>query len=246
MKKTFILAICFSLMQAAVTAQEERPNGMKTTLAIGGTLTGGNSDTMQVNAALVTEGEKKFVGSLRAGLEGTYGETKADSKTDTNVQNGNAFVEANKTITEKTFVGVNANIFHDDMAKVDYRETAGFSLGIYPIKNDKVSLMFEAGPSYVWEKVDKQKDDYLAIRIAQRFDYNVTPTAKIWESAAFIPKSDKIDDYLRLFEAGIDLAINSYLNTRIVLQSKHDSTPAKDLKKDDTMLIVGITATFPR
>lgn len=222
----------------AVCAEEAAP--FKTALNAGLTLTDGNSETMQANASLVTEGERKGLGSVRAGIEAQYGETTVDGEKDTTVNNARGFVNARKTVTPRTFGYLDASVMHDDIADIQYRATVGPGLGVYLVKNDKTALSAEAGPSYVWEKVDGKRDDYLALRFAERFSQVLSPTAKAWQAVEYLPKADDFGDYLLRAEAGIEATLTTRMNLRLVLQDTYDSTPGKDLEKNDLTLIAGV------
>jgi putative salt-induced outer membrane protein YdiY len=233
----FLLVGCF--MTAGI-AQAQNTNGFKTVLNVGVTLTEGNSQTMQANGSLITEGEKEGLGSVRGGIEVNYGESKVDEKRNTVVNNARGFANVKKTISPRTFVSLDAAVLTDDIADINYRVTVGPGLGIYLVKNAKTSLSVEAGPSYVWEDVADISDDYLALRFAERFEQVLSGTAKMWQSAEYLPKADEFSDYLLNGEIGVEAAMTTRVNLRLVLQDKYDSTPATGLKENDLTLIGGI------
>jgi putative salt-induced outer membrane protein YdiY len=214
---------------------------METTVAVGVTLTDGNSETLQANGSIVAEGEKDGLGSVRFGVEGNYGETTVDDADETTVENAKAFGNAKKTLTEKTFAYFDASALYDDIALVDYRVTVGPGLGVYLVQDDTTTLSVEAGPSYVWEKVDDVDDDYTAIRAAERFEHALSDTAKIWQSVEYLPQADDFDNYLLNAELGAEAAMNASMNLRVVLQDRYDSEPAAGLEGNDLTLIAGIS-----
>lgn len=246
-----VMAVAGAL--ATGTSPGEELSSSATRLSVGATLTDGNSETMQANASLVTEGEKEGLGTLRAGIEANYGETTTRTtaedgaiteNTDTTIDNARIFAGARKTITPRTFGSVDAAVVHDDIAEVDYRVTIGPGLGMYMIKNESTSLSAEAGPSYIWEEVAKVTDDYLAVRFGERLEYAFSKTAKVWQSVEYLPKADDFDDYLLNVEVGAEAALNSHLNLRLVLQNKHDSTPGEGLERNDLVLIGGVSLSL--
>lgn len=246
-----ILALMELLLTVQVPGQEQ--GGLVTKLSFGTTLTDGNSDTMQANASLVTEGEKDGLGSLRAGLEAAYGETTTstldddgveEEATDTTIENARIFAGAKKTITDYIYGSVDSSVLYDDIAGIDYRATLSPSLGLYVIKGDIASLSVDLGPAYIWEKVSEVEDDYLAIRFGERAEYKFSGTAKAWQTAEYLPKADDFVDYLLNIEVGVEAALNSHLNLRLVFQNKHDSTPGEGLERNDLVLIGGISVTL--
>lgn len=244
MKKSVIAAMCICSVHIVAVAQEAETGGCKNTLGAGVTLTDGNSETLQANAALLTEGEKEGLGSIRAGVEANYGESTVASNKETTVENIRAFASVKKTITARTFGSISADVLYDDVAQIDYRATLGPGLGFYAIKNDRTSLSVEAGPSYVWEKVADTTDDYLALRFAERYDHALSTTAKLWQSLEYLPKADDFSDYLMTAEVGAEAALNARINLRMVLQDKYDSTPGVGLEKNDLSLIAGISLSL--
>jgi len=242
--KEIVIASLSLLVVSAMSMAQEDVKGFNHALSLGVTLTDGNSETLQVNAALVTEGEKEGLGSVRAGVAANYGESTVDEQTETTIENARLFANVKKTISPKTFASLDGTLLYDDIAAIDYRGIIAPGLGTYLVKGDSTALYFEIGPAYVWEKVADVRDDYLALRLAQRLDQALSATARMWQSAEYVPKADAFDDYLLNAEAGVEAAVNSRVNLRVVLQNKYDSTPAMDLEKNDLTLIAGIRVSL--
>ncbi len=238
--KRLVIASVSLLMVSVMSMAQAETEGFKHTLSLGVTLTDGNSETLQANAALITEGEKDGLGSVRAGVEANYGESTVDGQTETTIENARLLANVKKTISPRTFASLDGSLLYDDIAAIDYRGIIAPGVGTYLVKNDSTALYFETGPAYVWEKVADISDDYFALRLAQRLDHVLSPTARMWQSAEYLPKADDFDDYLLNAEIGVEAAVNARVNLRLVLQNKYDSTPAMGLKKNDLTLIAGI------
>jgi putative salt-induced outer membrane protein YdiY len=241
MKRILIVWIVMVGVLAVSAVRAEETNRFKTSVSIGYTMTDGNSKTMQANGSIVTEGEKEGLGSVRAGIEANYGESTVNSQREATVNNADAFANVKKTISPRTFGYLAGSVLHDDIAAVDYRVTVGPGLGVYLVKNKDTSLSVEAGPSYIWQEVAKVRDNYFALRFAERFDQKLSATAKIWESAEYLPKADDLGDYLLNGELGVEAVMTTRVNLKLVLQDKYNSTPADDLKSNDLTLIAGIS-----
>ena len=251
-----VLAMAVSASAAEKKAEEAAtPNdGWTTALNAGLTMTDGNSETMAANVGLATEGEKDGLGSVIAGADFNYGESTVSSTAtdpatgesvvteteETTVENAKAFVNVKKTLSPKTFAYVDGSVLYDDVALIDYRATLGPGLGFYLLKNDKRQLSLEAGPSYVWEKVDGASNDYLALRFAERYSCQATKTAKLVQSLEYLPEAEDFDNYLLTAEIGVEAAMNDHLSLRVVLQDKYDSTPAAGAERNDLSLIAGL------
>lgn len=234
-----------TLVASASLAQTPSPE-WNNRLSLGGTLNDGNSDTLQLNAALLSERQWQDRGSIRAGIEANYGEsttpsTNGISQTETTIDNAQAFANIKKNISPRWFMALDLVARYDDIALIDHRITVAPGIGAHLIKNDNTSLSIDIGPAYVWEKVAGISDDYPALRIGQRFDHKLSSTARIWQAIEYIPVIDDLDDYLLNTEAGAEAALNNRINLRLVLQSKYDNIPGETLEKHDLTLIGGIS-----
>ena len=212
----------------------------ETTLNLGLTLTEGNSETLLGNAALVSTGKRSCGTSIRLGAEGNYGESKLQDTKQTTVENIRGFITAQQNISKRWYAALNTAALYDNIAEIDYRFILGPAFGGYLLRGEKVELTAELGPSYIWERVARDRDNYLALRVAERFTYQLSDTAQIWQSAEFIPKTEEFDDFLVKTEVGVSAAMNSKMQLRVVLQWNHDSTPGPELEKDDFTLISGL------
>lgn len=218
------------------------------TLSLGATLTDGNSETMLYNGSLLLEGEQESLGVVKVGIEGSYGENKVREnvdgvetrRKDTTVENVKAFANARKTLSDMTYAYIDANYLYDDIAEVDYRVTVGPGFGMYLLKDEAIELSAEAGVSYLWEKVSDVSDDYPTLRLAETFSYRFAENSKVWQSLVYMPEWGEFQNYLVVGEIGAEAPLNGKVNLRIVLQDTYDSTPGKDLKRNDLTLIAGI------
>ena len=232
-----------AVLLAAVTAfgQEAKP-AFAHTFTLGATLTEGNSDTRQGNATWLTEGEKEALGSVRLGAEGKYGESRApDGEMDKTIENVKVFANVKKTLSAMSFTYLDATYFYDDIADIDYRVNVGPGLGVYLVKNDATQVSLETGPSYVWERVAGENDEYLALRVQERGEHKIGANARVWESVEYLPSTEDFQDYLLNAEAGIEAAINATLSLRLVVQYKYDNEPAEGTERGDTTFIAGVS-----
>lgn len=235
------LSLASCLTTGAVIAAEEAtpaaPSPWKTTLSAGGTVTSGNSKSSKANASILVEGEKASLGSVRTGAQLNYGDSTVDDQKTTDIDNAKAFANAKKTLSPMSFAYGDISFFHDTIAYVDYRVSAGPGGGAYLLKNSRTALSLEAGPSYIWEKQGGITDNYLALRVAERIDQTLSATAKCWQSLEYVPKIDDFEKYLLTAEIGVEAAINTRLGLRLVLQDNYDSQPGPGVKSNDLTLI---------
>lgn len=229
------------VLAVPVQAEEGGEATRETSFNAGLTLTDGNSDTLRANAGILFEAEQPSLGSVRAGIEGNYGETKTEGSRETDVENLKAFLTTRKTLTERTYAAINTSALYDDQALIDYRFIGGPGLGALLYKNERSELSVEAGPAYLWEKVDEQTDDYLVLRFAQRLDISISETARFWQQVEYVPQAEDFDAYLLNSEIGLTADLAPRLSLRVVLQSSYDSQPAADKERHDLTLISGLS-----
>ncbi|MFO7871406.1 MAG: DUF481 domain-containing protein [Kiritimatiellia bacterium] len=239
-----MMFICLSVFSAGLCIAAEENGVFNHTFSLGVTLTDGNSDTLQADASLVTEWEKDGFGSIRAGVQGNYGESTVNSNKETTVENARAFAGLKKNAGERIFASFSSEALYDEIASVDYRAVAGLGAGFYSVKNAETDLSLEAGPSYVWEEVAGQSDDYFALYFEERFEHRISKTAKIWQSVRYTPKADDFDDYLLNGEMGVEAAISARSSIRVLVRDGYDSTPGPGLQKNDVSLITGISMSI--
>ena len=262
MKKYLLIAAALALAASAAAAEKkagkdeagaEAPAGLATALNAGLTLTDGNSETLAANVGLKTEGEQEGLGSVLAGAEFNYGESTVKTKTvdeagvetieetdEKTVENAKVFANAKKTLSPRTFLSLDGTAAYDDVADIDYRATLGPGLGAYLVKNERRELSLEAGPAYLWEKVGGVRDDYLALRFAERYVCQALKNAKLVQSLEYLPEAEDFDNYLLIGEIGLEAAMSDRLSLRVVLQDKYDNTPAEGKERNDLSLIAGI------
>ncbi|NLB56618.1 MAG: DUF481 domain-containing protein [Lentisphaerae bacterium] len=234
----FLLSI--ALIIGFTANAEEKSRKFESSLSLGITYTDGNSENLLFNAALTTEGEREGLGSIKAGIEGNYGNSRVDEEKETTVKNAKAFLDAKKTISPKTYGGLDLTALYDDIAEIDYRLIIAPNLGMYAVKSDKLALCFEVGPAYVFEKLDGEDADYFALRLAEECKFQISETAKAWQSAEYLSKADDFDKYLINAELGVEAALNSRLNLRVTLKNRYDNEPSDEKERNDFQLIAGI------
>jgi putative salt-induced outer membrane protein YdiY len=250
----------------APTPPPAKTNLWDFTAAAGLTLTRGNSETML--GVLTVNGKRKTdKNEVLVGAAGAYGETEVKSKrrnpnttpgapaflhetdTEKTAESISAFGQYNHSISERWYAGVRLDFLHDGVANLDYRFTLSPLVGYYAIKQKATTLKFEAGPSLVVEQQETadggtENDEYLALRLGERFEHQFTPKAKIWQSLEYIPQVDRTGNYLLIAEVGAEAALTERFSLRAVLQDNYDNEPAAGRKNNDVKLITALAYKF--
>lgn len=229
----------------------------KTSAAVSAALTRGNSETLMINANVITE-KKWEKNELSFGASATYGEDHDN----VNASVLSAFGHYNRLFTERFYGYAHVDAYHDDVADIAYRVTLSPGVGYYLIKNDKITLSGEVGPGFVMEKLAAERQigtnldgspimerywderEYLTLRLSEKFTWKISDHARFWQFLDYNPKIDDWADYFLVAEAGIETDITKHLALRLVAQDTYRSEPAAGREENDFKLMAGVAYKF--
>lgn len=223
----------------AAAAAPPPPPRWNSTFTAGLTLTSGNSDTLTATALLGTE-KKWDMNEAAFGIDGAYGEQDGDK----NVEILHGFGQYNRLFNERLFGLIRVDALHDAIADVEYRVTISPGLGYYFIKTSTNFLRGEIGPGVVFEKVGGETDTYMTLRIAERYEHQLTKTAKLWQFAEYLPDVSDWQNFVINAEIGIDVAISTKWSLRTFIQNTYDNQPAPGRESNDFKLVAGTAYKF--
>lgn len=223
----------------AADATPSQPPKWESSAAVGLTLTSGNSDTLLATANFLTQ-RKWDSHELRFGADAAYGEQE-DVKNNEVLR---GFGQYNRLFSERCFGYVRAEAVHDAVADVEYRVTLSPGAGYYFIKNERTQLSLEVGPGVVFEKQGSEETTYFSLRVAERFEHKLSKTARIWQSAEWLPQVDNFDNYIINAEIGIAANLTEKLELRAYLQDTYDNEPAPGRKSNDVKLVTALGYKF--
>jgi putative salt-induced outer membrane protein YdiY len=251
-RRVIALAAVFACMgsglafaQTAAPPPPPNTNHWDTTAAAAITLTRGNSDTFLGTLSL--DSTRKWEESeVDLGVSGGYGESKVNGVNTKNTEFLQGYGQYNRLFTERFYGALRLDGQYDGIAGIEYRFKVSPMAGYYLIKNDKMTLAVEGGPSLILEHLAGQESDaYWAARLADRFEYKLTATTRVWQTLEYLPKVDDwANNYLANFEAGIDTAITKHWSLRVVFQDQYANEPAPDRLKNDIRLMAGTAYKF--
>ncbi len=234
------IAMILVLTFLAGVAQAEG-EGLEGSVNLGLTATTGNSRASTGNAALETKYTRPE-SITRFGAAATYGQSEGKTTAD----KSNAFAQYSYLFTERFNVYLNAGWERDRVAALVWRINVGPGLGYFFIKKPVLSLAGELGVNYFREKFEQVgATDYYALRVAERGEWKVTETAKLWELAEYYPD---VSDFKKRFilkgEAGAEATITIKTSLRLLVQDTYNSAPAPGRNKNDTLYIAGMGYKF--
>jgi len=251
-RKALSLALLLLLAALApASAETNTPpstNKWQSSISLGLTITRGNSDTLLFSATGVSE-KKWSNNDLAFGADALYGESKlagSSSSTET-ADRDHAFVQYNRLFSERLYGFARADGLYDGIADIDYRATLAPGAGYYFIKNKTMDFNTEVGPGYIFQKLnDNNAQDFATLRLSEKFDYNIGPHSKAWETADILPQVDDFNNYIVNAEVGIEAGLNKKNNLalRAVLDDNYNNVPAAAHLKNDVKLITSIVYKF--
>lgn len=241
---TLQLAVGCGAMAASLFAQDEAP-ALETapkwerTASLGATVTQGNSDSVLLTAQVLGT-RKAEEWELQLGASAAYGEVE-DTKSADSLS---GFAQYNRLFTEKFYGYARLDGLHDAVADVDYRFTFGPGAGYYFIKNETTSFSAEVGPSFIVEKVGGQTDEYLALRIGEKFEHKFSERARIWQMAEILPQVDDWENFIVNAEIGAEASLTERLSLRAYVQDTYDNQPAEGRENNDVKLVSALGYKF--
>jgi len=217
------------------------PSLWQKSLTGGFNYTEGNSKTSSIN--LNSKLLRDYLAeSWRFEADYNYGNAadSADSQREETKNNMRGTAEYKHIITDSVFWGAGTSVFHDDIAEIRYRAILSPSVGTYLLRDDATKLSLEVGPSYVWQKVGDETENYLAPRIADRFEWRISPTAKIFQWTEYLFSAEDSSNYIVNAELGVEAALTSLINLVIMVRDNYVNQPAEDRVPNDVATITGL------
>lgn len=218
---------------------EKDPEAWQKSIVFGFNITSGNSDTNLTTAGAKAQREKD--GNIWQ-FEGYHSVGEEDNET--TVDFSNALASYKRLFTERFYGTMGTTYIRNDISDVKYRVTADPGLGYFLWKEDDLKFSVEAGPSYLWEEVDGESDDYLAPRVGERIEYALGETSKFFEQANVLLDINDSDNYLVTGEAGIEAKLNSMLSLVISIKDIYDNMPAAGRKQNDLISLTTLSVNF--
>lgn len=263
-----LLSTSIALVATASTvafAQDADPTAWKVSAGVNIAVQKGNSDSVLFGANIL--GAKKWdKNELTLSADGIYGDSstteletivpnvdvRAKTTSRTTAQNYGAAAQYNRLITERFYFYGNASARQDRIADVDYRLTISPGAGYYFLKNEKTTLSAEAGPGIVFEKIGGISSKYWTVRLAEKWTYQISKSARLFQDAEFVPQVDDWDNFVVQGQLGVEADLTEKLALRVVFQDTYRNQPAAiagtiplDFReKNDMRILAGITYKF--
>lgn len=262
MKQTTTLLGCLGaallFTTSTVSAQEaaapKKPS-WETVAAAGLTVQSGNSESVATTLSLDTK-KKWESDEVLLGASGGYGKSSSTGNDRSRTTDyAKAYGQYNHLISERAYFGLRIDGEHDGIADLAYRVRIAPLIGYYLIKNDKTSLSFDAGPTLIVYQYEASpttpidQDTKYALRFGEKFEHKFSDTAKMWQTAEYIPTVQDWPDYcsendLINFEIGMSTKITGNWDLQVKYQVNYDNGARYGKERTDTRLIAATAYTF--
>jgi len=212
----------------------------ESSLGLGLTLTRGNSDTVLATGNIQTH-RKGLENEISLGADGAYGENNSVE----NVNSAHAFSQYNHLFSERFFGYLRAEALHDEIADLQYRVTLSPGVGYYFLRQTNTSLAGELGPAMVFQRLGNEDDNFVTLRLAERFEHKFSEQkARIWQSAEILPQINDFNNFIVNAEVGIEAAISKNVSLQTVLQDNFVNEPAPGRQQNDLQIVSGLKYKF--
>jgi len=256
-----VIAVIVVVLLAAgsVWAAEEAQNGWKVSVALGGNMAKGNSDATLTDIGVVA-GYEKGANAIQVAAQGAYGEASTDDAagmpvTATTVKKAEGTTDYKRKFSQ-AYGYTRVAALHDELAGITYRLIGGPGVGRFLVDGESVRLGMEVGVAYIAESVVEttvvddvetrtgRNEEVWAARIAERYEHDLSKTARLWQEVEYLPELGNAANFLLSAQVGIQAAINSHLGLRLAAQDKYDSTPPAGTVNNDVTVTAGLVYTL--
>jgi putative salt-induced outer membrane protein YdiY len=205
----------------------------------------GNSKTTNIYAGgLVARDYENNAWRFQADYNYGAAADSADAKKTENKNNFRALADYRRVLQDDWFAGAGTSFAHDAIADLQYRVVVSPSAGRYLIRDEHTKFSLEAGPSYVFEKLGEVNEDFAAARIADRLEWEISPTSKFFQFIEYLISFEDSSQYLFNAEVGIESALNSYLSLVISVRDYYINQPAEGRVPNDVLTITALKVTL--
>jgi putative salt-induced outer membrane protein YdiY len=234
-----------SAPQVSCELPPKDPSIWDKSLLFGLNYTEGNTKTTNVNIGGLVA--RDYQGNAwRFQTDFNYG-SAADNANDPREENKNnirSLVDYKRIIDQVWFAGGGVSFAHDEIADLKYRAILSPSAGAYVVRDEDLKFSVEAGPSYIFEKLGQIDDDFLAARVANRLEWSLSATAKVFEYVEYLVSTEDSSQYLVNAEVGVEAALNSFLSLVVSVKDYYINQPAVDRVPNDVITITALKVTL--
>jgi putative salt-induced outer membrane protein len=240
------LALAAGTAHAQVT---QKPDGQwRSLFTAGASVANGNSDaksaSLGADVIKLTNSDKwAFTGAAQYAR--SAGATTANRQSLTGLHN--------RDITPQWFGFGQLDLVRDIPSDLSSRVTPSTGLGYHVVKQPDQTFDLSAGLAYTWDRyrtpqvVDgemRSGHDHVELLLAEESNNKISDTTTFKQKLTIYPSVSQGDGVRTVFDAGLSVAMTKQLALTATLSHRFDSQPGDGVKKNDTLLVTGVSLRF--
>jgi putative salt-induced outer membrane protein YdiY len=230
-----------SAAPAACPAPPKDPAIWDKSLIFGLNYTDGNTKTTNINlGGRASRDYENNAWNFQSDFNYGSAAESADEARRENKNNIRTTGDYRRVLNDTWFAGAGTAFAHDEIADLKYRVIVSPSAGRYLVRDEETKLSLEAGPSYVWDKLGDDSENFVAARIADRWEWKISETAKIFQAAEYLVSVEDSGQYIVNAELGLETAINSYMSLVLSVKDYYINQPAEDRVPNDVLTLTAL------
>lgn len=237
----------------------------KGSLNFTGTNTSGNTDIR--SAGLSFDASRRTeIDRLSIDAAWSYAENKDLSNTNANRSSSGYLITQRRFggglkydyyLSDRSYVLATTRALGDKIANLDLRYTAGAGIGYTLFDDGKDLFLFEVGLSYFNESYRNPSDplvgfnamnpnstDYLAARVAYRYEHPLSDATKLVHRAEAFPSVEDKEDIYCQVTTELTTSLTESMIASITHVLDYDNTPAAGFKRSDHRVILSVGWSF--
>jgi putative salt-induced outer membrane protein YdiY len=249
-RRTLFLVIPFVLMmpnraaaqQQPATPSNEPPKQWEGSAGAGFAITGGNSETINVNLAYDVTRTPKARNVMKS--TGLY--LRGETDDELTVDKLALMFRDEYNVTTRVYVFGQFDYFRDTFKLIDYLVAPTGGIGFKVVNTEATKFSVDTGAGVAWEKnpgLDVKTSG--AIVAGEKLTHQLTSTASIKHATTALWKTDDFADGLYTFSIGLATRISTHMQLSIdFLDVFKNRPPTSATQKNDTALVTAIAAKF--
>ena len=153
-------------------------------------------------------------------------------------------------LSDKSYMLATSRVLGDTIANLELRYTVGSGIGYTLIDDGKDLLLFEVGLSYFNESYrvvaapNPTSTDYLAARVAYRYEHPLSDTTKLVHRAEAFPSLENKEDIYCQVTTELQTTLAKSMVATVTHVFDYDNTPSPGFKRGDQRLVLSVGWSF--
>src|SRR5438105_10661325 len=218
------------------------PKGLSGSAGFGLSLTQGNSDTLNLSAAVDSIYDPKTKNVMKWNLLYLRGKQNGV----VSVNRVSAMFRDENALTERAFVYGQVDTLHDTFKGIDYLIAPTVGVGYKVVNTMRSQFAVDAGVGAIVEQdTGATARGSGAITFGEKLVHQLTDTTTLKEMANALLKTSDFNDGLYTFQIGIAAKISSRLQLSLDVIDSYKNKPFNPaLKKNDVAVVTSIVAKY--